>query len=382
MKRILFVITSLGCGGINRSLENLISALKHEDVEISVLVFVPSGQYSGKFCEATILTTNKALDYIYRNLSKQHGWDKLCTATLKLSDRLIAGRLQEYFRKKELNRIRKKDFDAVIAFSEDLPTQFIAPLTAKRKIAWVHCDYKSYLNFYRGTLKQEKSAYSKYDTIVCVSDYTKASFEDVMPECIGRVVSIPNVLDVASMKEQAKAFNPKYAGEFNIVTVGRIDPVKRQSVIPEILRCLLEFNSNVHWYVIGPNASGDESIKLSDEISRYKVENNIHLLGQQDNPYPYIKHADLLVNTSVSEACPYVINEAKVLATPVVCTDFGSAKQFVDNGKDGYSVPLDKMAETIRLLIENKDSYNLIKDNLANFDYNNQAIVNKFLSLI
>jgi glycosyltransferase involved in cell wall biosynthesis len=118
------------------------------------------------------------------------------------------------------------------------------------------------------------------------------------------------------------------------------------------------------------------------EIKNNGLNDNIHLLGQQDNPYPYIKNANLLVTTSLSEACPYVINEAKVLGTPVICTNFGSAKQFVTNGKDGYSVSIENMSKTILKLMSDSSIYNKIKDNLAKFEYDNNEIINLFKNLI
>jgi glycosyltransferase involved in cell wall biosynthesis len=105
-------------------------------------------------------------------------------------------------------------------------------------------------------------------------------------------------------------------------------------------------------------------------------------LGQQDNPYPFIKHAHLLVNTSLSEACPYVVNEAKVLGTPVICTNFGSARQFITNGEDGYSVPLAEMPDAILNLLADQEAYDRIKCRLARFEYDNAAIVNQFMKLI
>ena|GEM_PF-7133817 len=80
-----------------------------------------------------------------------------------------------------------------------------------------------------------------------------------------------------------------------------------------------------------------------------------------DNPYSYISQADLIVNTSISEAAPNVINEALILHVPVICTNFGSAKEYVDNDKNGYIVPIEKIAEKVELLIKNISEYNRIK---------------------
>ena len=43
----------------------------------------------------------------------------------------------------------------------------------------------------------------------------------------------------------------------------------------------------------------------------------------------------MVVSTSVSEACPNVINEAKILHTPIVATNFGSVYEFIEDGVNG-----------------------------------------------
>lgn len=382
MKRILFVISNLGCGGINRSLENLLSVINNENLRVSVLAFDTTGQYKDGFAGSSLLRPNLFVNYLTRALSEQRGFAKWLTALIKTIDRISGGRVKQEALSQQRSRILKENYDAIIAFSEGAPTHFLSPVNNRNKIAWIHCDYKSYLTFCKEREDQEINTYANYDKIICVSDFTKNSFKDVSKNCSGQILSIPNVLNTSLMKESAVKFKPDYDGDFNIITVGRIDPIKRPSVIPEILSCILRKIKNVHWYIIGPTIWQSELDKLLYEIKKYDVEDNIHLLGQKDNPYPYIKNANLLVNTSVSEACPYVVNEAKVLGIPVVCTDFGSAKQFIRNGIDGFSVPLEKMADTITKLIINTQSYNSIKENLVDFEYDNKSIKEQFLNLI
>jgi len=382
IKRILFVVSNLGCGGINRSLENLLSVIRNENLHVSVLALDTTGQYKNGFAGADLLKPNPVVNYLTRILSEQRGIAKGLTASIKIIDRISGGIVKRLALSWQRSRILKENYDAIIAFSEGAPTHFLAPISIPHKIAWIHCDYKNYLSFCKGNEEKEINAYSSYDKIVCVSDFTKTSFEEVSKNLSEQILSIPNVLDVHMMRSKALEFIPNYEGDFNIVTVGRIDPVKRPSVIPKILSEVLHTKVNIHWYVIGPTIWQSEFDRLLDAIKKYGVEDNIHLLGQKDNPYPYIKYADLLVNTSVSEACPYVVNEAKVLGIPVVCTDFGSAKQFISNGIEGFSVPLQNMADAIISLIIDTPSYNNIKENLKGFEYNNRSIKESFLKLI
>lgn len=172
------------------------------------------------------------------------------------------------------------------------------------------------------------------------------------------------------------SFDPEY---FNIVSIGRLDPVKRMSIIPTIANHLVNKGDKIRWLVIGPKGGTDkEYAELTDGIRKFNLGEHVLYLGMQSNPYPFIKNADLLVNTSISEACPYVINEAKILGTPIVCTDFGSAKEFIDSGSTGLISPIDDMAETIHQYINNAEIRNHIKDNLNGFKYDNESIIEQF----
>ncbi len=106
------------------------------------------------------------------------------------------------------------------------------------------------------------------------------------------------------------------------------------------------------------------------------------LLGEKYNPYPYIARANLLVNPSVSESWSYVINEAKVLGTPIVCTDFGCAYEVVEYGVNGYYEPIEKMADRIAWLVKNPDELAKLMNNLGSFTYDNNSILKKIYSLI
>lgn len=380
-KRVLFVVSRLNCGGINRALDNLLR-IWDSDISVSVLAFDSTGQFAQGFHNSTIVKAPKLLDFLIRNLKNQRGFWKLICASVKFFNKIT----HNYLYIKSMERLQQKisvdGYDAVIAFSEGLPTSFVADVENANKIAWIHCDYKSYQTFCPNNLEEERKIYSKFNHIVCVSDYTRQSFTEVFPELESKTYYIYNILDIDGMRVKAKDFtvdeyNPDY---FNIVTVGRIDPVKFQSRIPAIASKLRFTDYN--WYIIGPVMWQSEYDKLIKEIKRYGLLDKIHILGMKSNPYPYIMNADLLVNTSVSEACPYVINEAKILGTPVVCCDFGSAKEFISNGKDGYSVSFEDVAEHINKLHDDHSLYATIKENLLHFDYDNEAIIKKITKLL
>jgi glycosyltransferase involved in cell wall biosynthesis len=68
--------------------------------------------------------------------------------------------------------------------------------------------------------------------------------------------------------------------------------------------------------------------QLAEMIRQYQLEDHVHLLGFQPNPYPYMAAADVFVLSSVYEGFGNVLVEAMACETAVVATDcpFGPAE--------------------------------------------------------
>jgi glycosyltransferase involved in cell wall biosynthesis len=106
------------------------------------------------------------------------------------------------------------------------------------------------------------------------------------------------------------------------------------------------------------------------------------MLGEIENPYPYISKADLMISLSLSEACPLGVQEAKILHIPVVATDFGSAWEFVIRGEGGKVVPLAEMTDCLYRLLSDDESLNAMKQELKYLEFDNERIVRKIEDLL
>lgn len=387
MKNILFVITSFRHGGTNKSLENLLSLLDTEKYQVDVFAMEHYGPYESMLPNCTILPTDKWLHALIAQFRDTKGITKLSSITLKVLRKLMTSlgmNLSEYLYKNAIHSISKnKSYDTVIAFSEGAPTAFAQHFKAPNKIAWIHCDYESYMLL--NNHPDETKMYQAYQSIVCVSDFTKDRFCKIIPSLSCKACAIHNVINVSEVKHLSeKIINEKYYNEdvFNIVSVGRINIIKRFDEIPQIARTLLDKGYKFNWILIGPEGEPHEQKCLLENIKKYRVQDTFIWIGEKDNPYPYIKNSDLLVNISISEACPYVINEAKVLHIPVICTNFGSAVEFVDHDVNGLIAPLVNIVDAIELLVKDKKQYNRIKINLEKFSYDNQTILNKIYKIL
>lgn len=382
MKRVLFVVTYLDTGGITKALQNFLLVSNSHEYIIDVFALSHQGVFSKSLINCNLLPRNI---FIHSLISRYHllsYQDKILSSILKILNKLLRGKLRIYFFKHVANRLQNKNkYDTVVGFSEGVPTEFISNMVVPNKIAWIHCDYA---NYYSKEYKDELPVYQKMSNIVCVSEFTMKSFLSIYPQLKDKTTFVHNIVDSKSIFSLIKELpSIHFDTQFiNLVSVGRIDPVKRFSSIPAIARKLLDCGHKVRWYIVGPASLKTEYDALLENIKQYNVRDSVFLLGEQKNPYPYIANADIFVSTSLSEACPYVVNEAKILHKPIVCTNFGSVYEFISNGKDGYISTLENLANTIDYLLSNPLVFDKLKSEISSFNYDNAKILSKIEKLL
>lgn len=380
MRKILFIIPSLSHGGTNRSLQNLISLLDKKTFDIYVLSQQAEGEYKNTFKKYNLITPTGLIYYLWNSSS-------LFMRGLRLFDREIKGFLSQWICKKYINKLEKKyKFDIAIAFQEREATYFTSLFSIK-KIAWIHCDYDYYIKSIEPDLILENHIYEKFNNIICVSQYTTQTFIKNFPHFRNKVKTIYNSINtqiIQQLADQTETLDPRFQTDaFRIVSIGRIDPVKRFDKIPWIIQKAKELGvkKQLKWFIIGDGK--EKHIKeILRNIQEYNSNNDIILLGSKSNPYPYIKHADLLISTSLSEACPYVIIESEILHTPILSTNYESAKEIIAK-ENGIISELTEIPYYLSNIINNKDQlYTDIKKSAELFNYSNNEIIHSVEHLL
>ena len=163
-----------------------------------------------------------------------------------------------------------------------------------------------------------------------------------------------NMEDIRAKAKSIEDLDERFKTDtFTIVSCGRLDPVKQFSKIPEIaLEIKAKSDKVFRWYIIG-GGFPEEQRKIEMEIEKYGLENTVFLLGQKNNVYPYMAKANIYVCTSQSESFPLVVNEAKALCVPVISNNFPSVYEPIEEGVDGFVVPLEKMSDKIIDFMDN-----------------------------
>jgi glycosyltransferase involved in cell wall biosynthesis len=228
--------------------------------------------------------------------------------------------------------------------------------------------------------------YSKYNNIVCVSKYTLNNFISIYPQLKERSTFVYNLLDIETIREKSLKACKDITFDYNItniVSIGRINPVKQFHLIPQIISKILNDGvSNFRWILIGGVDSGALE-QINKEVEKYGItEEHFKYIGPQFNPYPYIKNSDILVSTSSSEACPFVVNEARVLGVPVVSNNYPSIYEFIEDDVNGKICTIDKMATILSNLIKNENSLAVLKQRMKEVQYNNAKIITQINNIL
>ena len=127
--------------------------------------------------------------------------------------------------------------------------------------------------------------------------------------------------------------------------------------------------------------NGEEEKNLKQLIKNLNLENRVKLLGFQQNPYPYIKNAKLLVSSSNSEGLPRSIVEALILHTPVVTTysSKGIDEVMIDELQN-FIVPKNQQDKLANKILEALNNYPPITDKFYS-KFHIEESYYKFLSI-
>lgn len=335
-QRILFVAQNMDVGGIQTSLVNLLKVVEKQysdELEITLFSF-GKGALLNKIPESVSIITGTRLlqlsaEPFFSVLKRKHPGDILLRILLMFYVRLWGS--ERFYRKQFQKHIPSHAYDIAISYFNDAPHNYFNQGTnlfvsefvqAGKKIAWIHNDPID------GKFDPDhcEKIYRRFDRLVCVSQAVKDRFSVFLPQYTDRLAVYHNRFPVEEIQQMAAEASPYPAGRFHIVTAARIDNLQKRidGIIKLCARLRDDGVVNFTWHIVGngPDLPGNQ--QLANELGLTEL---VRFEGEQINPFPYIKYADLFALYSAYEGFPMVIGEAQALDTYILTTNYAAAKE-------------------------------------------------------
>lgn len=382
--KLIIVSHGLEIGGAEKALLGLLEDIDYTQTEVDLFLFRHSGElfkYIPK--EVNVLPEMKPYNGFavsMKSIIRDPSYWKLIfgrlLAKMKSSIYLQMNKVSSendielvyshYYCLPYLPMISEEKYDIAISF---LTPHFFAveKIKADRKAAWIHTDYST---LEVNQLFEEKM-WKPYDWIISISKDCSAEFIKKFPKLEGKIILYENKLPKKTILKEASEIIEPYLSFVSkkeredclvFLSIGRYSHQKNFDSIPQIAAELVRNGLIFKWFIIG---YGPEEPKIRDRIHEFQVENEVILLGKKQNPYPYIYDCDWYIQPSRYEGKSIAVQEAQLLNKPVIITDYPTSGSQVQNGVDGYIVPLDSIqcAEEIFKIVNSKGSKNRLSQN-------------------
>lgn len=310
MKKVLFVINTLGGAGAEKALLELLKRFPENEYEVLLYVLLAQGELihqvpeqvkilNQSYSDASVLSKKgkhilnrqifkrlfmrgaifKNLGYMLKNMAEMLKKGKLYPD--KLLWRVMADSAQ----------VIDGHYDMAVAFLEGGSTYYIHDhIRADRKVTFLHVDY-SYAGYSRSLDNEEIIRKSKL----------------------------------------AGGFEDAYDGK-RILTVGRLTAQKAYDIAIDAMKILKDHGVKAKWYVLG---EGELRDRLQIKINHLGLKDDFILLGAKTNPYPYYAQCDLYVHATLFEGKSIAVQEAQILGCTLLVSDCSGNREQVIDGVDG-----------------------------------------------
>lgn len=349
MKKVLFFVDNLDEGGVSKVLLDILENLDSTKYKVTVKSLYGGGTYEERI--------------------KQYAEYESCFIIPEYDDTSLRSRLYRKYwggmlRLPELIFSRwfiREQYDIEIAFVQGWSTKFIGGSSNKKskKIAWVHTDLVNW-NAADGVFKDlshHRKTYEKYDKVICVSHAVKNGMEQKYNLVGCEVLYNPiNKGRIIEMSKDTTSYNYLEDG-INLITIGRLSYEKGYDRLITVCNKLNLNQINFRLLIIG---EGIERNKLENLIYQFDLNDKVKLIGQQENPYKYLKSSDLFICSSRGEGFSLVVAEAMTLGVPVLTVDCAGPEELSNKGEFAMLVENTDQAlfEGLKQMIINNDLRN------------------------
>lgn len=279
----------------------------------------------------------------------------------KLIKEIYRIRAKTTYLKKVEKIIKENKYDVIIDYSSNLLKYNNFDIKVP-VFAWIHFSLTFGEKLSADKIEKYKKQYKKYDKILAICDTMRDEFVEILGMDKNKVELVYNPIDLEAIRKKAENIDKKYENYLKqdyFLQVSRLTEQKQPEHLVDIYYKLKQRGIKEKLYFIG---NGEKVELIKQKIKEYKLEDDVILLGQIENPYPFFKNAKLFVHTGKYEGLPTVLLESLAFGTPVVAYDCPTGPKDIlgKNSEYGKLIPLndkDVFVEKVCELMNDDEKY-------------------------
>ena len=346
--KVLVLHGHLSMGGEERVLLNVLKNLVELNYDVDLLITWNHGENN--------LFENEIPEKVnYKFLfDNYNGKNKLIKEIYRI-------RAKATYLKKVEKIIKENKYDVIIDYSSNLLKYNNFDIKVP-VFAWIHFSLTFGEKLSADKIEKYKKQYKKYDKILAICDTMRDEFVEILGMDKNKVELVYNPIDLEAIRKKAENIDKKYENYLKqdyFLQVSRLTEQKQPEHLVDIYYKLKQRGIKEKLYFIG---NGEKVELIKQKIKEYKLEDDVILLGQIENPYPFFKNAKLFVHTGKYEGLPTVLLESLAFGTPVVAYDCPTGPKDIlgKNSEYGKLIPLndkDVFVEKVCELMNDDEKY-------------------------
>ncbi len=389
-RKVVFYNGSLRMGGIERVLIEVLKHIDREKYEISLVI--EDGLLSENVFEKEVpaeipITYLKPEEVIRKTMALKNGKKNIFN---KILYNLAMGKERKLKERKILEYLEENKPDILIDFDMGL-SKVADKIEGIPKITWVHSSIK---NWYRKPAKIRRlgERLKSYDRVITICDDMNRETEGLYPhlkEKLHRIYNPMNLKRVREMSEEREKLGEKDKKLMDspyLLSVMRLTTYQKDfKTLIEAFKLVKKKGYSGRLYILG---GGPDRKAIEGMIEASGMQKEIVLLGQKENPYIWMKNAELLVHSSKFEGFGMVLIEAMALGRAVVSTDCPvGPREILEDGKAGALSKLEDpegLSSEITGLLEDERLRNSIRERglERSVDFEADVILKEYESFI
>ncbi len=199
--------------------------------------------------------------------------------------------------------------------------------------------------------------------LLCISPTEAARFTHAVGIPEADIFIIPNSLFIPEALPVIPDTIGPLQGSIKIGTIGRITPQKNPLLFAAIAYDTIQRFPDAHFYFLGAGFHDHLREELDEEIKKYGIGNNVHLINKGDAALAlsFLRRIDIFILPSLYEGLSYALLEAMLEGVPCIVSKTDGNNDVINNNDNGFSCLVrEEYVEVITALITDKQKAHYI----------------------